>query len=107
MLPIRSESGIRRAAGLRVAVWPRFSGNLDSVLFPAVAGSQHQSVCANHVITQDVNVSGPSNAPDAGKALVSGRVQVDRIGGRDRCRRGRKGPESRALPASRDVRLTV
>ena len=80
MLPIRRESGIRRAAGLRVAVWPRFSGNLDSVLFPAVAGSQHQSVCANHVMTQNVNVSGPSNAPDAGKALVSGRVQADRIG---------------------------
>jgi hypothetical protein len=57
-------------------------------------------------LTQNVNVSGPSNAPDAGKALVSGRVQADRIGTRDPYRHGRKGPVGRALPASRDVRLT-
>ena len=54
-----------------------------------------------NMLTHNATVSRRSNAPDAGKALVSGRVQVDRIGTRDRCRRGRKGPESRALPASR------
>ena len=59
------------------------------------------------ILTQDVNVSGPSNAVDAGKALVFGRVQADRIGTRDGCRRGREGPESQVLPASRSVMRTV
>ena len=59
------------------------------------------------VLTQDVNVSGPSNAVDAGKALVFGRVQADRIGTRDGCRRGREGPESQVLPAGRSVMRTV
>jgi len=38
--------------------------------------------------TQSIDVSRRSNAQDAGKALVSGRVQVDRIGSRAGCRRG-------------------
>jgi len=59
------------------------------------------------VTAQNVNVSGPSNAPDAGKALGCGRVQVDRIGTRDRCRRGRKGPKTGLHQRRRDVRLTV
>jgi len=59
------------------------------------------------LISQDVNVLRPSSVPNAGKALVSGRVQVDRIGNREGCRHGPKGLQSRALPASRNVRLTV
>ena len=59
------------------------------------------------VSTQDVSVPPHSNVPNAGKALVFGRVQVHRIGKRLGCRGRRKDLESRALSGSRDVRLTV
>jgi hypothetical protein len=41
------------------------------------------------VITQDVNVVRPSNVPNAGKALVSGHVEEDRIRTGDRCHSGK------------------
>jgi len=59
------------------------------------------------VLTQNANVLRFLNRPDAVEALVSGPVEVDRIATGDGCHLRQKGPKSRALPASRDVRLTV
>ena len=57
--------------------------------------------------TQNVNALRASNGPDAGKALVSGRLEGDQIGTGHGCHPGKEVPESRALPASRDERLKV